>query len=578
MFCPNCGKEINNNSNFCLYCGHKFEDENGEKIYTHSYYKDSYKKHSKSENKQYSFGETFLKGILATVLLIFGCIGLFILKDYLAGDVLNFDKAKYQQYVENPSLIPELTQPESYRGFLANFKEVQDFLELYLKVSDDDMDTKMETFDKYRKELLKLQTFDNTNLLDNSIKYQLSRTEKEFKAVKKEYDKTLSKLGLTIQADDNYSKYHLVEDCKYTYKRYGKYLPADVSEYLKLRAKHNGQCIYKDRLVIKPYKLAQRIGDYESFMNANREFRYIDEVRDLLFSYTFVYAFTSDRLDTKNINNKSFVTSDKKFLKQYPLTQLKDLFNHLATSANGISEKQFDEMYPYKYQKTLDAIKPESGELSDIFTKVRKNIMQLRSDDSFEYMYVSSTNSWEKYNPEKPLKKGDVILARTEDGYDVYDNKYKKTNQAIQIEPNAVFFIKENQLYAFSQNHLQIKSLDFVYGNFSFRTLSVKAIKKIFPDVLIINIDTFGETSVQIDKPSGAKKYMLISTSGGNYENYSLSGNMTIGELNNIFTVTDDRAQVDWSGDINSDSYHMYFINQQASNVDTSVDLSNIDN
>ena len=27
MFCPNCGKQINDNSKFCAYCGHKFEEK-----------------------------------------------------------------------------------------------------------------------------------------------------------------------------------------------------------------------------------------------------------------------------------------------------------------------------------------------------------------------------------------------------------------------------------------------------------------------------------------------------------------------------------------------------------------------
>ena len=132
------------------------------------------------------------------------------------------------------------------------------------------------------------------------------------------------------------------------------------------------------------------------------------------------------------------------------------------------------------------------------------------------------------------------------------------------MEENATFFIKDNQLFAYSPNHLQIKSLDSMYGSFSFRTLSVRAIKKIFPDVLIINIDTFGEYSVQIDKPAGAKTYMLISTAGGDYQSYRLNGNMTQGELSNIFTVTDDKAQVNFTSDDGSESYHIYFINQQA--------------
>ena len=86
---------------------------------------------------------------------------------------------------------------------------------------------------------------------------------------------------------------------------------------------------------------------------------------------------------------------------------------------------------------------------------------------------------------------------------------------------------------------------------------------------MIINIDTFGELSVQIDKPTGAQKYMLISTSGGNYEGYRLTGNMELGELSNIFTVSSDSAQVNWSPDVEGDTYHMYFITQQSQQTET---------
>ena len=38
---------------------------------------------------------------------------------------------------------------------------------------------------------------------------------------------------------------------------------------------------------------------------------------------------------------------------------------------------------------------------------------------------------------------------------------------------------------------------------------------------------------------------------------------MELGELNNIFTVSADSAQVNWAPDTDGDSYHMYFITQQ---------------
>ena len=63
---------------------------------------------------------------------------------------------------------------------------------------------------------------------------------------------------------------------------------------------------------------------------------------------------------------------------------------------------------------------------------------------------------------------------------------------------------------------------------------------------------------------------MLISTAGGDYQDYKLSGNMTTGELSNIFTVSDDKAQVDFGSPDSSESYHIYFINQQARQIEQS--------
>ena len=563
MYCPKCGKELMNGANFCQYCGYKIESGENNEIYSHSYYKDSYKKSETNKKEGFSYLSSFMTGIAAMFIICTAVFGLLLGKNYLSGDLFSFDKMKYQEYVENPSSIPELTQPETLSGFIDNLKDVQTFLELYLKYSEDDIETKMETFDKYRKELLKFQNFNNSNLLQENVTYQIPGDKKEFRKIKKQYDKMLSSVGLMITADESYSKYRLQEDARYTFKRYGKYLPEDVYEYLKLRSKHYKETVFKDELQIKPYELAQRIGDYENFMNTHKDFRYSDEVKDLLFSYTVIYTFTSDRTNTIFLNKKSFVKSDKKFLKKYPNSQLKEIFSHLASSNNGITESKFDELYPYEYQKMLDAIKPDKNELSDVFSIVRKNIVALKSDDSFQYIYSALSNGWTTYDASKVLKKGDLILASTDDGYEIYDYKYKKTNQTIQLEPNAKFFIKDNQLLAYSPNHLQIKSLDVNYGNPSFSTLSVKSIKKYFPNVLLINIDTFGETSVQIDKPAGEKTYMLISTSGGNYTNYTLSGDMSGGELSNIFTVSSDKAQVNWSSsDMNADSYHMYFITQ----------------
>lgn len=570
MFCSNCGKEIGPDTKFCPFCGHEVAQGQNQQddIYSHSYYKEGYGQPAeKHKHNEFSFLEVFFKGVGTTIILLLCIVGVLFIKNYISGDIFDFNRSAYEKYVENPSIIPELTQPQTLEGLVKNLKEVQYFLELYLKYSDDDMDVKLETFDRYRKELLKLQNFNNTNILNGDVKYKIAKTEKEFKTLQKRYSKQLSKVGLMIEAEDSYSRYHLLEDSRFTYKKYAKYLSDDVAEYLRIRALHYQPCMYKDKLIIKPQKLAERVGDYEKFMNENKDFRYIDEVKDYLFSYTFIYVFTSDRQDKVKTAKKVFAKSDRKFIELYPNSKLREMFNFLLTSKADITSTEFDRMYPYQYQRTLTAIKPDKSDLTDIFSTVRKNIIKLHSDDNFQYMYNSSEDSWLEYDPSKPLKKGDIVLAKSYNGYEVFDYKYKKTNQTIQLEEGAKFFIKDNMLLSYSQKHLQILGLESSYGSFSFRPLSVKAIKRIFPNVLIINIDTFGEYSVRIDKPTGMKTYMLISTSGGNYEGYRLSGNMELGELGNIFTVSSDNAQVDLLPQDGGEGYHMYFITQP-SNVE----------
>ena len=205
MFCPNCGKQIRDNINFCEYCGTKINNSEDD-MYKNSYYKSSYKKQGETK-KDFalgslgSMGESFFKGVLTMFFILIGLFGIMFAKSYLSNDIFSLDKAKYQQYVEDPSTIPELTEPETLSGLINNLKEVQSFLVLYLNYSDDEVETKLETFDKYRKELLKVQKFNNSNLLQENVQYQIPRDEKEFKKSMDTYARECAKY---IYQDDEY--------------------------------------------------------------------------------------------------------------------------------------------------------------------------------------------------------------------------------------------------------------------------------------------------------------------------------------------------------------------------------------
>ena len=112
MFCPNCGKQIPDNANFCEFCGARLNNNNNlanneNDIYNHSYYKNNYKKQPNTKKKQeFSFGESFLKGVLTMILILLGLLGLVFAKSYFSDNLFSLDNMRYQQYIEDPSMIP----------------------------------------------------------------------------------------------------------------------------------------------------------------------------------------------------------------------------------------------------------------------------------------------------------------------------------------------------------------------------------------------------------------------------------------------------------------------------------------
>jgi len=124
-------------------------------------------------------------------------------------------------------------------------------------------------------------------------------------------------------------------------------------------------------------------------------------------------------------------------------------------------------------------------------------------------------------------------------GFDVYDNKFKKTNQTLIFDQNAKVMVKKGSLIVYTPVSLQVSRVEYFYGSFNTKVLSSRAIREYFPDVLIINVDNIGNEPVQITKDKLSQSYMLISHAGSNFDGYQLTadGPMSQGELSNIFTI-----------------------------------------
>lgn len=573
MFCPRCGKEIKNNQRFCVNCGYDLSEEINTEKQDDFYKKKSYYK-KPLEKKKFDINDIrfdvitgFLFKVFLTVVVIgAGVIGLKLAANYLPADAIGNDRAKYEMYMEDPSSIPELTQPETLQDLIKNLKDVQTFLALYLKYSDDSEEDKAKVFDNYRKQLLKIEMFSNDNLLKEDIKNSLPQTKKDFNKCAKYYNRLLSPVGLKIVSDTAYAKYHLEEDYRFTYKKFGAYVSPDMKSYLYLRAKHNSEFLENGGfLSVSPKEMNKRISDYEKFMLHNADFAQINEVRDYLYYYTFGYIFAADRQEMKAITHNTYKKWDKKFIKQNKSSQLNPIFNKMVTSANGISPNQFDSLYPYEYEKMLNSIRPQSGDLEDIFSDIRKSVMKEMSNVGYKYVYSQAEGMWQPFSDNVKIAKDSLLLADNgQGGFDVYNNKFKKTNQVLNLDPNSKIMIKRGQLLSYNPQCLQISKVDYTYGSFSTKVISSKEIRQYFPDVLIINVDNIGMSPVQVTKTTEKQSYMLISHAGSNFDGYTLNADVPVqqGELSNIFTINStNTVNVEWlptSGD--GKQYYIVFV------------------
>lgn len=574
MFCPRCGKEIKNNQRFCINCGYdlsetiKTEQEKKDDFYKKkSYYKHPVNKEFKTKNIRFDVITGFIFKVFLTIVVISACaIGLKFALNYLPADTIGNDKAKYEMYMEDPSSIPELVQPETLQDLVKSLKDVQNFLVLYLKYSDDSKEDKAKIFDNYRKQLLKIATFSNDNLLKEDIKNSLPQTKKDFNKCAKYYNKILAPVGFKIVSDTAYAKYHLEEDYRFTYKKFAPYVSSDMKAYLYLRAKHNSEFLENGGfLSVGPKEMNKRISDYEKFMLHNPDFALINEVRDNLYYYTFGYIFAANRQEMKAITHNTYRKWDKRFIKQNKSSKLVPIFSKMVTSANGISPNQFENLYPYEYEKMLESIRPLNGDLEDIFSEIRKDLMKEVSDISYKYIYSQTEGMWAPYNDSIKINKDSLLLAEnSQGGFDVYNNKFKKTNQTLAIDSNSKILIKRGQLLTYNPQCLQISKVDYSYGNFSSKVLPSKEIRLYFPDVLIINVDNIGMSPVQVTKETEKQSYMLISHAGSNFEGYTLNSDVPVqqGELNNIFTIdSTSTVNLEWipsSGD--GKQYYIVFV------------------
>ena len=557
MFCPRCGKEAKNKQNFCIGCGcnlsEDIKEEENQNLESKSAHKESPQNTFSIVDRGTEAIIGFLYKALLSIVIIIGMVQVVkFVGNNLPSHHLKIEKSTYEKYTQCPTTIPELTQPQTLQNLVNNLRDVQNFLILYLKYSDDSVDKKTEIFKNYRKQIKVIETMSNENLLKEDIASSLPQTDKEFKAVASHYNKILAPVGLKLSSDStSYERYHLKEDYKFTYKKFGRYTSKLVKEYLYLKAKHNDTLLENGGyLAVGSDEVNKRIADFEKFINENPNNPLITEAKDSLYYYTLANVFAEDRKDIKAIKNNTFNKWDKRFIKENKNTKLAPIFEKMITSTSGISQDEFDLIYPYEHGQKIESILSQSFELEDVFAQKRKEIMQEIKKIDYRYIYSTLEGYWEIYSSDSRIKKDSLILAQNkEGGFDIYNNTFEKLDKEIDLSVEQQILINRGELLVYNPQCLQLSRVEFSYGNFLIKTLTSKQIKEIFPDILIINLDNIGNTAVQVTKTTATQMYMLISHAGSDFGGYVLQSNKPImsGMLSNVFTIdTNDTVNVEW--------------------------------
>ena len=388
--CPNCGYEYGEFDIYCSRCGAKIvkEDTPKQENLEPTLFKSS--EENKKENKpfrRFEFFNSDLKNnendmmsnfiifLLVACFVVVGCI-YFSLNKYSEQKLI----LKYKNYMNNPQQIPELKEPNQYNDLLNNLYDVEVFLKLYLKYSNDSSEKKEQVFNSFINEMDKLPHITNESILKEDISGcggVLSPSK--VKSCSKELNKKFKKTGILVYSD--YNTLYLYPDYKFIQKKYSDYLSYSLNEYLKIRAKYNTPTSVGLKLYIKPKKLADKIYAFENFANASKNqdlqekafnILYID-FRKFIFSPE-IYATTTQEM------KKEFKNAYNYYLRKNKNSALCSVIMSYLDKKRSYSEENFKNDYPYPVFEINFEENVESSILSDVFAQLRKNIFSNIAD------------------------------------------------------------------------------------------------------------------------------------------------------------------------------------------------------
>lgn len=549
--CPKCGYEYNKDDIFCARCGYRLRSLNNANEVKSEPMKDiimgNLKEivHNKSTENKTNSGKNISDSIayniaISMIIVSFMLIGVvFAITDKQNSHRQNLH---YKSLISNPARIPELKEPKTFDELASNLKDVENFLTMYMSQSDNPQEKKEQIFALFLNEMDKMPHITNESVLIDDKNNQCANITGSIKAQKcaDKLNKTFKNVG--IKAYANFNTVYLYPDNKFIKRKYNKYLTSSFRQYINLRAKYNEPTTVGLNMYIEPKVLANKIYDYEKLYNAATNSYIKDQTEYQMYEDFRKYIFTPSIYNTTTHEmTKEFKNSYEYFIKTKKKSALYPVILSYMDKKRSYDEDNFRNDYPYKIFESTFEQNVKNNTLSDIFAQLRKNIFSNSSEYLFTYIYSTLNGKWYKYEQNTTLEQNDYVISEADENNNavIYNNTFAPT-QELNISKYGRLFLHNGGLFVFNSDKLQISRISYNGRAFQIRNLSSTDVTSVFPGIEVINIDSYSNYNIYIEKENQKANYIILSRYSQGYSDYILSpikGDANILTLPNIFSV-----------------------------------------
>jgi len=156
--------------------------------------------------------------------------------------------------------------------------------------------------------------------------------------------------------------------------------------------------------------------------------------------------------------------------------------------------------------------------------QLRKNIFAKNSDFVLTHVYNITRGVWSVYNPQVKIDANDIVIGEADENNNVsiYDNTFALL-QELNISKYGQIFLVNGKLYIFNRDKLSISKITYNGRQFVIQNLSASDVLSVFPGIEIINIDSYSNYNIFIEKDNLNANFIILSRYSQGYSEYKLS-------------------------------------------------------